>query len=133
MDVNMYGLLANLVLVIHFAFVVFVVVGFLLILVGLLAEWSWVRNRLFRITHLAAIGVVVLQAWLGQHCPLTIWESQLRRNAGEAGYSESFIEHWLHQVLFYQADAWVFTLIYTVFGAFVILAWFFGGPGNKPD
>ena len=77
-DVALYRLLADALLVIHFAFVVFVVVGFLLILLGLLARWTWVHNRKFRITHLAAIGIVVLQAWFGQLCPLTICENALR-------------------------------------------------------
>ncbi len=51
---GVYSLLADAILVTHFAFVVFVVFGFLLILVGLLARWSWIHNRKFRITHLVA-------------------------------------------------------------------------------
>lgn len=126
MDAGLYSALADAVLVIHFSFVVFVVVGFLLILIGLLAHWSWIHNRAFRITHLIAIGIVVLQAWFGQLCPLTLWENDLRRRAGEAGYSESFIEHWLHEILFYRAEPWVFTTIYTLFGALVLFVWFLG-------
>ena len=120
----LYSLLADTVLIIHFAFVVFVVFGLVLILVGLLNRWSWVRNRVFRVTHLVAVGVVVLQAWLGQLCPLTIWENELRRRAGQSGYTETFVEHWLHEILFYQAEPWVFTTIYTCFGALVELVWF---------
>ena len=112
-DAALYSLLADTILVIHFAFVVFVVLGFVLILLGLLMRWSWVHNRKFRITHLAAIGVVVLQAWFGQLCPLTILENELRRLAGQSVYSESFVEHWLHRVLFYQAEPWVFIAMYT--------------------
>ena len=119
-------MLADAILLIHFAFVVFVVVGFLLILIGLLARWSWVHNRVFRITHLAAIGIVVLQAWFGQLCPLTVWENQFRQQAGESGYAETFVEHWLHKLLFYQAESWVFTIIYSVFGVLVVLVWFLG-------
>ncbi len=122
----LYSLLADTVLIIHFAFVVFVVFGLVLILVGLLNRWSWVRNRVFRVTHLVAVGVVVLQAWLGQLCPLTIWENELRRRAGQSGYTETFVEHWLHEILFYQAEPWVFTTIYTCFGALVVLVWFLG-------
>jgi len=118
-----YSFFADTLLVVHFAFVVFVVVGFLLILVGLLARWSWVHNRTFRITHLAAIGIVVLQAWFGQICPLTIWENELRRLAGQTSYAETFVEHWLHKVLFYQAEPWIFTTIYTLFGILVVLVW----------
>ena len=123
---DLYKLLADSLLVIHFAFVVFVVFGFLLILVGLLASWSWVHNRKFRIMHLVAIGIVVLQAWFGQLCPLTLWEIELRRLAGQSGYTETFVEHWLHEVLFYQAEPWVFTTIYTCFGVLVVLVWFLG-------
>lgn len=131
MDANLYKVLADAVLLVHFAFVVFVVGGFLLILIGVLASWSWINNRVFRVTHLAAIGVVVLQAWLGQYCPLTLWENALRRRAGESGYEESFVEHWLHEILFYQAASWVFTASYTVFGALVLLVWFLGRRNDK--
>lgn len=125
-DAGLYGMLATTILVVHFAFVVFVIVGFLLILIGLAAHWSWTHNSYFRTTHLVAVAVVVLQAWLGQLCPLTIWENELRRRAGQTGYDETFIDHWLHKILFYQAEPWVFTMIYTCFGALVLLAWFLG-------
>jgi len=125
-DAGLYSLLADTILVIHFAFVVFVVIGFFLILAGLLAHWSWIHNRIFRIAHLVAIGVVVLQAWFGQLCPLTVWENEFRRRAGQSGYSESFIEHWLHKILFYEAEPWIFTTIYSAFGVLVVLVWFLG-------
>jgi hypothetical protein len=125
-DVGLYSLLADTMLVIHFAFVVFVVLGFILILLGLPARWSWVHNRKFRIAHLAAIGFVVVQAWFSQLCPLTLWENELRSRAGQSGYSETFIEHWLHKVLFFDAEPWIFTTIYTCFGLLVALVWFLG-------
>ena len=123
-DANLYSLLADAILVIHFAFVVFVVFGFMLILLGLLARWRWVHNRTFRIMHLAAIGIVVLQAWFGQLCPLTIWENELRQRAGQSAYTESFVQHWLHEIMFYEAEPWVFTTIYPCFGVLVVLFWF---------
>jgi len=129
-DADLYRLLADTILVVHFAFVVFVVGGFMLILVGLLARWSWVHNRVFRVTHLAAIGIVVLQAWFAQLCPLTIWENALRRRAGQPDYTESFVEHWLHEILFYEAAPWVFTTVYTCFGVLVVLIWFLGRRGR---
>jgi len=123
MDADLYSLLADTILVVHFAFVVFVVLGFLLILIGLLARWAWIHKPYFRITHLAAIGCVVLQAWFDQICPLTLWENELRRRAGQPSYTETFVEHWLHKILFYQAEPWVFTTIYTCFGALVAVVW----------
>ena len=105
--------------------------GLVLILAGKLLEWAWVRNWWFRISHLAAIGVVVLQAWLGQVCPLTTLEMWLRREAGDATYTGAFIAHWLEAILYYQAPAWVFTVAYTAFGAIVILSWFWVRPGRR--
>ncbi len=131
--------LADLVLVVHGVFVGFVVFGFLLILLGLARGWAWVRRPSFRYAHLAAIGVVVLQAWFGSECPLTTLETALRVRAGEAGYGTSFIQDWLYRLLYYQADTWVFTLVYSLFGAAVVLVWWFappvrrGGTGDQLD
>jgi len=115
--------LADLVLLVHFAIVLFVIGGLLLIFVGNLRQWLWVNHFWFRCLHLVAIGVIVLQAWLGQYCALTVLESWLRRQAGADTYSRSFIEHWVQELLYYQAPFWVFALAYTVFGLLVAFAW----------
>jgi len=128
MPALIYRLLADLTLVIHVAFVLFVIIGLLLTLVGYFANWRWVRNPWFRWSHLAAIGVVVLQAWAGVICPLTILENWLRAQAGGVTYAGSFIAYWLRSLLFYQAEPWVFTVAYSSFGALVIASWFFIKP-----
>jgi hypothetical protein len=115
----------------HLLFVSFVVLGFGLILVGIRAKWNWIHNRLFRVTHLVAIIFVVVQAWFGAICPLTVWENQLRQMAGESGYSQTFIGYWLHKILFYQAEPWVFTTIYTVFGFLVVICWWVSWRAGK--
>lgn len=118
-----YLLAADAVLLLHVLFVVFVVLGLLLILAGGARGWRWVRRPLFRWLHLAAIGIVVLQAWLGRICPLTDWEMALRQRAGEAVYAGGFVAHWLEQVLYYRAPDWVFVVVYTGFGLLVLLSW----------
>ena len=123
-----YQLLADIVLVLHFAVVVFVVGGLMAVLVGNWLGWRWVNNLWFRLAHLAAIGYVVVQSWFGITCPLTTLESWLREQAGLPSYSESFIEHWVQGLLFYQAPFWVFALVYTVFGALVLLSWWLYPP-----
>ena len=70
-----YRILADLVLLLHLAVVVFVVGGLAAVVLGHRQGWSWVRNLPFRLANLAAIGVVAAQAWLGQVCPLTTLES----------------------------------------------------------
>ena len=115
-------------LIVHALFIAFVVLGLVLIIAGLVRGWRWVRNPWFRFIHLGAIGIVVLQSWLDIICPLTIWENNLRKMAGEATYAGSFIQHWLHKLIFYQAETWVFTLTYTAFAALVLLAWYLVPP-----
>lgn len=118
-----YSNLADLVLLIHFAIVLFVVGGLLLIILGNLLRWPWVNRWWFRAIHLLAISVVVLESWLGIECPLTTLENWLRLQAGQGVYQGSFIQHWVHGVMFYQAPGWVFALAYTLFALAVVAAW----------
>ena len=117
-------LLADTILITHVLFVVFVVGGLATIYIGHFLQWQWVRNMIFRITHLIAIGIVAIQSWLGIICPLTTWEMALREKAGAETYSGSFIQHWLQNILYFSAPEWVFIVVYTVFCALVIASWF---------
>ncbi len=125
-DLNL--LAADAILALHALFVVFVVGGLVLIVLGGLLDWRWVRKLWFRVAHLVAIGVVVLQAWLGRICPLTTWEMALRADAGQGTYSGTFIGYWLGRLLYYDAPAWVFILAYTLFGLLVLFCWFWVRP-----
>jgi hypothetical protein len=120
---GLYRALADAVLMTHVAFVAFVVVGLFLILIGGICGWKWIRNPWFRAFHLAGIGLVVVQAWLGIVCPLTILEMNLRERAGDETYGGTFIAHWLQRLLYYHASPWVFVVCYTVFGLAVIGSW----------
>jgi hypothetical protein len=73
---------------IHLAFVAFVVVGQVLIM--LLGGFGvrWVRNFTFRTVHLLCIGVVAGEALAGIECPLTTWERDLRR-ANRIAYDQA--------------------------------------------
>ncbi len=124
-------MLADSVLLLHVLFVMFVIAGLVAVLLGKMAGWRWVRNWWFRVLHLVAIGVVVLQAWLGRICPLTILEMWLRREAGDATYAGGFVSHWLESILYYRAPAWVFTVAYTAFAALVVLAWVWVRPERR--
>lgn len=120
---NGYALLADAVLLLHLFFVAFVVAGLLAVVLGSWRDWGWVCNGWFRLAHLAAIAVVVAQAWLGQICPLTVLEMWLRRRAGQTGYEGGFIQHWAGELLYYSAPPWVFIAIYTLFALLVLAAW----------
>ncbi|MEZ5564000.1 MAG: DUF2784 domain-containing protein [Gammaproteobacteria bacterium] len=125
------SLLADLTLVLHALFVAFVVFGLVLTVVGIFRGWRWVRRPVFRYAHLLAIGIVVVQAWLGIECPLTTLEGALRLRAGEAGYDTSFVQYWLYRLLYYRAESWMFTLLYSAFGAAVALVWWIAPPRRR--
>lgn len=116
-----YSLLADFVVVIHVLYVGFILVGQVAILIGAWRRWSWVRNRWFRYAHLTAISIVALEALTGIVCPLTVWEDDLRRLAGETPTEGTFIGRAVHAILFFDLPAWVFTTIY-VFFAVIVLA-----------
>ncbi len=127
-ETTMQQFLADIILVVHAFYVAFVILGLVLILTGIAGKWRWIRNPVFRVAHLLAIGAVVAEAWLGKLCPLTEWEGNLREAAGGAGYPVSFVQYWLQKMIFYDFPPWVFTLAYTLFGAFVLLAWILAPP-----
>ena len=110
-------MLADLLLVVHFSIAVFIVLGLILVWIGALADWSWVRNRWFRHLHLAAIAFVAAEAVLGVACPLTVWEDLLRGGARPG----TFIGRWVYRLLYYEAPAWVFTAAYAAWAAATLL------------
>jgi hypothetical protein len=113
--------LADAILVVHFAFVLFVVLGFALVLAGGALGWAWVRNRTFRCAHLAAIVFVALEALAGVACPLTVWENALRHARPE---HPSFVGRWVSRLLYYDLPEWVFTVAYVLFAiAVAVTLW----------
>jgi uncharacterized membrane protein YhhN len=85
-----YRVLADLVLVLHLAFILFVVLGGLLVL-----RW----RRLIWLHAPSAIWGVVIE-FMGWPCPLTPLEKHLRRLAGEEAYQGDFIEHYLTSIIY---------------------------------
>jgi hypothetical protein len=85
-----YGVLADLVVVTHFLFILFMAIGGLLTL-----RWRW-----FPWIHLPAAFWGVLLELGGWYCPLTPLEMWLRRAGGADGYEGSFVEHYLLPVIY---------------------------------
>ena len=128
-----YGLIADLIVAIHVAYVSYVVVGLLLIWIGLLRNWQWVRNPWFRLTHLAAIALVAVEAIFGMECPLTVWEGELRVLAGQTASAESFVGRCLHSLIFYNAPGWMFTVLHVGFALLVLGTLVLVPPRRRPQ
>lgn len=117
---NLYSILADAVVAAHLAYVLFVLLGLVAILVGYVRKWGWVRNVWFRAIHFAMIAIVVVEALLSITCPLTTWETALRAKAGEQAASGSFVGRLAHELLFMDFSPQFFTVAYCVFGGLVL-------------
>ena len=131
MNPSTAALLADALLALHVGVVLFVVGVLPLTLIGGVKGWRWVRQRSVRITHLALMLFIAIQTWLGQLCPLTLWEQALRETSGQNAYRESFIEHWLSSLLYWSAPPWVFVAVYTGFALLVGAAWWWVKPRER--
>jgi Protein of Unknown function (DUF2784) len=109
-DSVFYRLLADLIVVVHLAYLVFIPVG------GFLA-WRW--PRLVPI-HLAAVAIALVSITIGFECPLTTWEQSLRRLGGQAAYTDGFIDHYLTGRVYPHGHD---TLVQLVFGAAVLASY----------
>ena len=128
MSESFYRLTADVILVAHVLFAAFLVLGVVAIYLGRWLSWAWVLNFWFRLSHLATIVIVVLQTWIGTICPLTVWEMRLRELSGGERYEDSFIQHWVQTILYYEAPEWVFSVVYMLFGGLIVATWFIVPP-----
>lgn len=118
-----YKLLADGVVVIHAAYVAFVLFGLLAIVLGAFLRWKWVRNFWFRSVHFLAIAIVVVEALNNIVCPLTTLENFLLKQSGQPVETRSFVGRYVNDLLFFEEDEVpqpVFTACYCVFGALVL-------------
>ncbi|HKB36734.1 MAG TPA: DUF2784 domain-containing protein [Gemmataceae bacterium] len=119
-----YVILADVLTAIHFAFVAFVVVGEVAILVGAAFRCRWARNPWFRALHLLAIAIVAAESILHLPCPLTVWEHDLREIAGQDPGTQTFVERLVHFFFMDGTDPWplwVYEYMHIAFGVLVVL------------
>src|SRR5207249_10506016 len=112
----------------HVAYVAFIVVGLLLILVGVVFRWQWVRNFWFRLAHLIAIAIVAVEAAFNYECPLTTLENQLRTWGEQEASGESFIARMMHFFIVHPWPEWVFPVLHIGFAVLVLLTFVLARP-----
>src|SRR5258708_36988427 len=106
---NAYTILADAIVIIHAAYVAFVVFGLIAILIGAAMRWRWTRSLAFRITHLAAIALVCLESIVGLICPLTSLENSIRAHSGAAQYQSDFVSYIAHRIIIASFPPWMRT------------------------
>ena len=125
------ALLADIIAIIHLGYVSYVILGFILIVVGIILRWKWIRNLPFRITHLLAIVGVACEALLGVNCPLTVLEYELRYALNLSEEKVSFIGAIVDSLLYYNAPGWLFTIVYAAFAITVIITFIIAPPTRR--
>ena len=126
-----YSLLANLIVVIHIAYVVYVVGGLVAILIGALRGRKWILNPWFRVTHLLAILIVVVEIFLKLNCPLTNWENSARAAAQQPVDGSAFMDRFLSFILIGSAPGWLIDSMYYVFAVAIVATFFLVPPRWK--
>lgn len=113
------SLIADLVLALHFAIALFIALGLLLIPLGFIYSWSWIRNRRFRQIHAILMLLVAIETVFAITCPLTVLEARLRQTTAP----ESFWAHHLNQLLYWDLPPVFFLGIYLLCSIWVIFLW----------
>lgn len=123
----MSAVLGQLVLAVHIVVIAFNVAGLLLVPVGAVLGWRWVRLFWLRLLHLASLAVVALQAVLGRACFLTDWQSALTGGGAE----DPLIMRWLNGVIFWPLPMWAFAAFYVALLAYVVALWWWVRPERR--
>src|SRR6267154_1117204 len=111
---NGYPILADAIVILHAAYVAFVVFGLVAILL------------------VAAIALVCVESIVGVICPLTSLENSMRQRAGATRYPDDFVAYWAHRAIFYNFPPWIFTIAYISFAILVAIT-FIAIPPQKPS
>ena len=115
----MNAALGQLVLAIHVAVIGFNVLGLVVIPLGALLGWAWVRVRWWRTLHLVSWLAVAAQAALGRACFLTDWQAAL---TGEGG-GDPMVARWINGLIYWDLPMWAFAAMYLALFALVLWLW----------
>lgn len=129
----LFRIAADVTVTAHLGYALFILLGQLLILAGVLRGWMWIRNRWFRSIHLAAILIVVAESLCGITCPLTTLEKWLRSRAGQVSYEGDFLANAIHELLFVDFSSKTLAVCYSLFGLLVLVTAFTVPPDWKPE
>lgn len=134
----LYKILADTIVVMHFGWILFMLVGFIFTLCGFF--WKGFFDRwLFRTLHLCGIAYVSLKAVMGKYCPLTIWENTLRAKYDPGlTYAGSFMIHYVEKIVYPDIDPLVIHIPTTFIAVFTVLVFIIRPPAKikkifRPD
>lgn len=121
-----FKIIADLVLIIHFSIVMFIISIFFLIPIGYILNWQWQKNKIVRLLHIILMFIITAETIVGITCPLTLFENSLRG----VFVSNSFITTWLTKLLFWELPSTFFLITYIMCFGLTIIFWIKFPPQN---
>jgi hypothetical protein len=109
--------LANVVAFLHLAYALFVILGTIAIVIGPSVGWQWIRNLPFRILHVAAVYVVLVEEVFGIQCPLNVLTWNLRTASGGPEEATDGLGGILDGLLYRTVPGWALDGMYWSLGA----------------
>ena len=124
-----YRLLADLLVVIHFAWIVFMLWGVVLTIRGFFRP-AFFERWLFRTVHLLGIAFVAALALLDRYCPLTVWEYRLRHRGEARGsdYPGAFIVDNIERLIYIRVDPDIITAVTALLAVFIVVVYLWRPP-----
>ena len=127
-----YRLLADLTLLVHFLYIVFLLGGLLLILLGLWRGWTISRNFWFRGLHLTTFIIVIVFELAGYLCPLTYLEIWLRQKQDPStAYFGSFIAHYIEELIYVEIPLSTIVIPSAGFALLTVFLFILAPPNRK--
>jgi hypothetical protein len=115
-------IVADLIAAAHIGYFIYVVGGCAAIVVGLTQRWDWIRNPWFRLSHLAAVYIVVFENVFNIACPLNTAEWRLRSASQSAVEASSGIGGVLDHLLFHTIPGHVLNVLYSALAILLLVA-----------
>jgi hypothetical protein len=119
--------LALAILAFHLGIILFNVFGLVAIPLGAWRHWHFVRVRWWRVLHLAALGIVAMQAVFDQACILTLWQDELSGH----GAGAPLIMRWIDRLIYWPLPMWFFVLLYVAVFLYTVALWWLVPPGGQ--
>lgn len=127
-----YKILADIIVITHFAWLLFMLLGFILTLRGIFHK-EFFDRWLFRTLHLLGIAYVSLLAIMGKYCPLTLWENVLRAKYDPSlTYPGSFMIHYAQELLYPDINPLIIRIPTTFIAVFTVIVFIIRPPKRIP-
>lgn len=124
----LYKILADIIVAIHFVWILFMLIGFILTVRGFFNQ-AFFDRWLFRTLHLFGIAYVSLLAIMGRYCPLTLWENILRASYDPGlTYPGSFMIHYFQKLVYPDVNPLIIRIPTTFIAIFTVLVFIIKPP-----